>query len=1051
MLITCLFDCSQMNKGPILTLILTGVYFAAPPEAVPPYSKSGKYGIYVQPYSDHSSHDELYEFVSFLKPNTIIPIIEQNIHEPIDLFWSHLWKNSVIPNRILDLAKNSSLVSPINDIFSFSPPDGSVVPNEMIAENYQATKCKNLIPDSLTAPNKIVVKVNANLLKSIKNSSNELTDIHLNDNFLNNLSNTKSSSSTSSSIFSECYDKSSKNNAYKDINREKESSYKHIFLKPMNKTENCNLVQFNNENVNDTEMCKDVLRTLVSTENVFMFQLNSKSKDVSTNTDVDSYDTILKQQNNESLQKPNTFQCNYESKLNAMNSCDKGQNKCEYKYENTDKANFKVSIYGVGSLQDTTQKKDDDSHPTFGFTNYNNSCSTIHDNSTVHSVYKSHANDNQNIICKQKQEKCCNNKENVIDYHSVACTQITLHNNESKHILCQQKQKNWQDEIESFRGFRNYDSVGSQNSATENKNVIHKQIQEEGNEKKQNDNDKYESVEWSRKSEANNENASHKQIQEECNENKTNYYDKYESVKSSRKSEANYENVLHEKIQEKSNENKEKYIDKYESVESLQGNEADYENVLHDQIQEKCNENKEKYKLVENSQSRVADCENVLHEQIQVKSNENKEKYIDKFDSVESSQESEEDFENVLHEQTHEKCSFSDYNYHCIERLQNSTTDNKNKNFVCEQKEEIHNNNNDKEKYSSHSEYQLVDKLQNSIVDNKNKNVLYELNKGPFYNNKNHNVSIHSYQKSANLKMQNISYEGNITHDKNRRNFDLCKDKPIDRLQKNRAYNGNKNVIIKEVQTLNNFIKKDVEFCKSQLTDMKKSIKTIRGIQNEVCKSKGGIFVDISESQNEMPMDILKSTADVENCRIKSSSVENLINSSRNTSLQDKQNSLSSLSNKSLQINRDYNQQLFYEDITNGFVDYKSENDKIHNTNHCDNVFEDSSSATSGSCNHSDSLYFNSSDCTNQKMSSVNFFSDSKDSSKRQTGIVSRNKRKMSMELEKNECCNGLKNNVIRFGYKRRKKENLNDVRKLEFWNQLNCKKIFALPYFQQK
>lgn len=106
-------------------------------------------GIHRIPYSDHSCHSELAEFVSKVKPDTVHPIVkvtvpnqERSADVPNNWFnflpLSCTWRNSVIPQSILQLCKNPQGCSEINEEVSSCFEDKVTEKKEMVP--YQLTE-----------------------------------------------------------------------------------------------------------------------------------------------------------------------------------------------------------------------------------------------------------------------------------------------------------------------------------------------------------------------------------------------------------------------------------------------------------------------------------------------------------------------------------------------------------------------------------------------------------------------------------------------------------------------------------------------------------------------------------------------------------------------------------------------------------------------------------------------------------------------------------------------------------------------------------------------
>lgn len=133
----------------MLTILLTALYSVLPPGDK--YSKMQEdkvLGIHRIPYSDHSCHSELAEFVSKVKPDTVHPIVKvtvpnQERSADVDNNWfnflplSCTWRNSVIPQSILQLCKN---------------PQGCSERNEEVSSCFEdkVTEKKEMVPYQLT-------------------------------------------------------------------------------------------------------------------------------------------------------------------------------------------------------------------------------------------------------------------------------------------------------------------------------------------------------------------------------------------------------------------------------------------------------------------------------------------------------------------------------------------------------------------------------------------------------------------------------------------------------------------------------------------------------------------------------------------------------------------------------------------------------------------------------------------------------------------------------------------------------------------------------------
>lgn len=133
----------------MLTILLTALYSVLPPSVKYSKLQEGKVlGIHHIPYSDHSCHSELAEFVSKVKPDTVHPIVKITIpnHErSTDVHNNRLnflplsctWRNSVIPQSILQLCKT---------------PQGCSERNEEVSSCFKekVTENKEMVPFQLT-------------------------------------------------------------------------------------------------------------------------------------------------------------------------------------------------------------------------------------------------------------------------------------------------------------------------------------------------------------------------------------------------------------------------------------------------------------------------------------------------------------------------------------------------------------------------------------------------------------------------------------------------------------------------------------------------------------------------------------------------------------------------------------------------------------------------------------------------------------------------------------------------------------------------------------
>ncbi|PSN48189.1 hypothetical protein C0J52_13864 [Blattella germanica] len=78
-----------------------------------PFRNSENYGVYVVPYSDHSCHSELFEFVSQVKPSKLVPIVaKKKTNKNCSMnYWDTLVDVSKIPPRLLDLCHEKKIPS----------------------------------------------------------------------------------------------------------------------------------------------------------------------------------------------------------------------------------------------------------------------------------------------------------------------------------------------------------------------------------------------------------------------------------------------------------------------------------------------------------------------------------------------------------------------------------------------------------------------------------------------------------------------------------------------------------------------------------------------------------------------------------------------------------------------------------------------------------------------------------------------------------------------------------------------------------------------------
>ncbi|XP_069689365.1 uncharacterized protein [Periplaneta americana] len=97
----------RQEEHPHIAILPTALYKYGPDVANHPYKNSAEHGIFVVPYSDHSPYEELFTFISQLKPAKIHPIIEakqisNNDNRSLS-YWQEVSQFSVIPNSLYDL------------------------------------------------------------------------------------------------------------------------------------------------------------------------------------------------------------------------------------------------------------------------------------------------------------------------------------------------------------------------------------------------------------------------------------------------------------------------------------------------------------------------------------------------------------------------------------------------------------------------------------------------------------------------------------------------------------------------------------------------------------------------------------------------------------------------------------------------------------------------------------------------------------------------------------------------------------------------------------
>ncbi|XP_046680023.1 uncharacterized protein LOC124367331 isoform X2 [Homalodisca vitripennis] len=153
----------QEEKGPVLTVLLTALYSVVPPGFKCTLKlKDAVSGVHHLPYSDHSCHTELVEFVSKIKPHTIYPIVkmevtdcakreDQDLSDNSDvLLQKCTWNNSVIPRSILDLSKEpmdtNEFSSEIPDLAVENLPFNSIQNQRIVDDSWSDSQSPVLVP-----------------------------------------------------------------------------------------------------------------------------------------------------------------------------------------------------------------------------------------------------------------------------------------------------------------------------------------------------------------------------------------------------------------------------------------------------------------------------------------------------------------------------------------------------------------------------------------------------------------------------------------------------------------------------------------------------------------------------------------------------------------------------------------------------------------------------------------------------------------------------------------------------------------------------------------
>lgn len=177
----------------MLTILLTALYSVLPPSDK--YSKLQEdkvLGIHRIPYSDHSCHSELAEFVSKVKPDTVHPIVKitiPNQERSTDVHnnWlnflplSCTWRNSVIPQSILQLCKTPQGCSERNEEVSSCFKDKVTENNEMVPFQLTEDESKSSVSGPSQQENHIHVQNSTDTdgLKMFDPKNLEINDLEM--------------------------------------------------------------------------------------------------------------------------------------------------------------------------------------------------------------------------------------------------------------------------------------------------------------------------------------------------------------------------------------------------------------------------------------------------------------------------------------------------------------------------------------------------------------------------------------------------------------------------------------------------------------------------------------------------------------------------------------------------------------------------------------------------------------------------------------------------------------------------------------------------------
>lgn len=126
------------EKHPTISIIPTALYVGWKNG---PYSSQSKNGMYVVPYSDHSSYSELMEMISALAPHQIYPIVKH---------WSKAgwWSDLSSPDQTI-----KADMTVYRHLLSLPPPDPIIIPESVIQ-----LMCKDALKVLHIQPRKYVLR-----------------------------------------------------------------------------------------------------------------------------------------------------------------------------------------------------------------------------------------------------------------------------------------------------------------------------------------------------------------------------------------------------------------------------------------------------------------------------------------------------------------------------------------------------------------------------------------------------------------------------------------------------------------------------------------------------------------------------------------------------------------------------------------------------------------------------------------------------------------------------------------------------------------------------